>query len=212
MIAVDEAYKVGFCGNCGVGKTSLIELIWHDFVPTSSLYASTIGVAFRSRTVVLPSHNNHSTAVRLMFCDISGQESTASAVTTQFFRGLDALVVVYDITDKQTFANVKTWVARRHERTRFVILVGNKLDMAARRRAVTVDEAKRYCAENDFSFFETSATDATNVEQMTLALATRLSQNKPLSSPPPSRSSPPVSLHDGVSIADTQDKRSECGC
>jgi len=73
---------------------------------------------------------------------------------------------VYDISKQATYANVNRWLKelRDHADSNIVItLVGNKSDLK-HLRAVSTDEAKQYSADNQLSFIETSALDASNVD------------------------------------------------
>lgn len=90
------------------------------------------------------------------------------------FRGAQAAIVVYDITNQDTFGRAKVWVKelQRQASPNIVIaLAGNKADLAAK-RAVEFDEAKSYAEENGLLFMETSAKTAMNVNDIFLAIGT----------------------------------------
>ena len=89
-----------------------------------------------------------------------------------FCRGAQAAIVVYDITNQDTFGRAKVWVKelQRQASPNIVIaLAGNKADLAAK-RAVEFDEAKSYAEENGLLFMETSAKTAMNVNDIFLAI------------------------------------------
>lgn len=87
-------------------------------------------------------------------------------------RGAQAAIVVYDITNQETFGRAKIWVKelQRQASPNIVIaLAGNKADLAAK-RVVEFDEAKSYAEENGLLFMETSAKTAMNVNDIFLAI------------------------------------------
>ena len=93
-----------------------------------------------------------------------------------FCRGAQAAIVVYDITNPDTFERAKTWVKelQRQARADIVIaLAGNKSDLA-NRRMVEYEEASNYAEENSLLFMETSAKNANNVNEIFLEIARKL--------------------------------------
>ena len=85
-----------------------------------------------------------------------------------YYRGAQAAIVVYDITNADTFSRAKVWVKelQRQAAPNIVIaLAGNKVDLAAKRQ-VEVTDAQTYAEENGLIFMETSAKTAFNVEEV----------------------------------------------
>ncbi len=106
--------------------------------------------------------------------DRVGYSSTISLGLWDLFRGAQAAIVVYDITNQDTFGRAKVWVKelQRQASPNIVIaLAGNKADLAAK-RAVEFEEAKAYAEENTLLFMETSAKTAMNVNDIFLAIGT----------------------------------------
>ena len=100
---------------------------------------------------------------------------TSRAVWPQLF-GVQAAIVVYDITDANTFTKAKSLVdeIHRHDRNDMVIaLAGNKSDLGSR-RTVEYEEANAYAEEKGLLFLETSAKNANNVNEIFLAIARKL--------------------------------------
>jgi Ras-related protein Rab-1A len=83
---------------------------------------------------------------------------------------------VYDITDRESFDNVKQWL---NEIDRYAcenvnkLLVGNKSDLDSKRQ-VEFEEAKAFADERGIPFLETSAKSATNVEKAFLTMAAEI--------------------------------------
>lgn len=104
--------------------------------------------------------------IKAQIWDTAGQERYR-AITSAYYRGAVGALLVYDIAKHSTYINVSRWLKelRDHADSNIVVmLVGNKSDLK-HLRAVPTDEAKAFAAENNLSFIETSALDASNVEQ-----------------------------------------------
>merc|ERR1712183_177120 len=103
--------------------------------------------------------------IKLQIWDTAGQERFRT-ITSAYYRGADGIILVYDITDKESFNNVDDWL---DEVNRYVnertckILIGNKCDCESERQ-VSTEEAKKKAEDLGIQFIETSAKDATNVE------------------------------------------------
>ena len=94
-------------------------------------------------------------------------------ITSSYYRGAHGIIVVYDTTDAETFEHVKTWL---HEIDRYAsenvnkLLVGNKSDLTTKRQ-VDTDAAKEFAGNLNIPFLETSAKNATNVEDAFMTMA-----------------------------------------
>lgn len=98
-----------------------------------------------------------------------------------YYRGASAAIVVYDVTNKDSFTGAKSWVKelqRRGDPNVVIALAGNKADLESRRK-VEFDEAHQYAEDNDILHMETSAKTATNVKDLFIAIAQRLPKNPP---------------------------------
>jgi len=161
-------FKLVLLGESAVGKSSLVLRFvkgqFHEF------QESTIGAAFLTQTVCLDD-----TTVKFEIWDTAGQERYHS-LAPMYYRGAQAAIVVYDITNTDTFARAKTWVRELQRQARpdiVIALAGNKSDLGTR-RTVEYEEANAYSEENGLLFMETSAKNANNVNEIFLAIARKL--------------------------------------
>ncbi|CAI0462163.1 unnamed protein product [Linum tenue] len=133
-------------------------------------YISTIGVDFKIRTV-----EQDGKVIKLQIWDTAGQERFRT-ITSSYYRGAHGIIIVYDVTDEESFNNVKTWLT---EIDKFAtdsvnkLLVGNKCDLTSK-RAVPYDTAKAFADEIGIPFLETSAKSATNVEEAFMTMASEI--------------------------------------
>ena len=161
-------FKLVLLGESAVGKSSLVLRFvkgqFHDY------QESTIGAAFLTQTVCLDD-----TTVKFEIWDTAGQERYHS-LAPMYYRGAQAAIVVYDLTNKDSFSRAKAWVKelQRQASPNIVIaLAGNKTDLS-NKRAVETAEADNYATENGLLFMETSAKTAMNVSEIFIAIATKL--------------------------------------
>ncbi|CAG8608431.1 12671_t:CDS:10 [Acaulospora colombiana] len=164
----DYLFKLLLIGDSGVGKSCLL-LRFADDTYTES-YISTIGVDFKIRTIELEGKT-----VKLQIWDTAGQERFRT-ITSSYYRGAHGIIVVYDVTDTDTFTNVKQWL---QEIDRYAsegvnkLLVGNKSDLTTK-KVVEYTVAKEFAEQLGIPFLETSAKNATNVEQAFLTMAKQI--------------------------------------
>jgi Ras-related protein Rab-1A len=161
----DFLFKLLLIGDSGVGKSCLL-LRFADHTYTES-YISTIGVDFKIRTIDLGGKS-----IKLQIWDTAGQERFRT-ITSSYYRGANGIIVVYDVTDMESFNNVRQWL---NEIDKFAcegvskLLVGNKCDMT-NKKVVEFEMAKDFSDKLDIPFLETSAKNATNVEKAFLTMA-----------------------------------------
>lgn len=169
----DYLFKLVLIGDSSVGKSCLLLRFADDSFMES--YISTIGVDFRFRTVKIEDKT-----VKLQIWDTAGQERFRT-ITSAYYRGADGIIMVYDVTRKESFDHVQDWL---NEVNRYAnqglckkLLIGNKCDREADRK-VTTEEGEKFADALGVQFFETSAKTKHNVEKSFLTMASNLIEAK----------------------------------
>ena len=107
--------------------------------------------------------------------DTAGQERFRT-ITSSYYRGAHGIIVVYDVTDQESFNNVKVWlqeIDRYANENVNKLLVGNKSDLTSK-KVVDTETAKAFADELGIPFLETSAKSAANVEQSFMTMAAEI--------------------------------------
>nr|XP_047920188.1 ras-related protein Rab-37 isoform X4 [Anser cygnoides] len=141
--------------------------------------------------------------VKLQIWDTAGQERFRS-VTHAYYRDAQALLLLYDITSKMSFDNIRAWLTEIHEYAQkdvVIMLLGNKADVSSE-RAVRTEDGASLAREYGVPFMETSAKTGMNVELAFLAIAKELKQR---ALQPPDE--PRFQIHDYI---EAQQKKSGC--
>jgi len=163
-------FKIGLVGESGVGKSCLlVRWVDNDFFTEDDKY--TIGVDYKFKSVTIKDKN-----VKLQIYDTAGQERFRT-VTASFYRGAHGILLVYDITDKESFGTrVEEWLKEIKNYTPDntpIVLIGNKCDMDSK-RSVDQTIAKAFADKHNLRFMETSAKDGTNVNEAFMLLAEKV--------------------------------------
>eukprot|EP01138_Halocafeteria_seosinensis_P005346 gb/GECG01005465.1/.p1 GENE.gb/GECG01005465.1/~~gb/GECG01005465.1/.p1 ORF type:complete len:194 (+),score=36.59 gb/GECG01005465.1/:1-582(+) len=160
--------KLVLLGNTSVGKSCLVVQFvrkeWYDY------QEPTIGAAFLQQSVTLDD-----VTVKYEIWDTAGQERYRS-LAPMYYRGAGAAIVVYDITNKESFDGAKSWITelqRRGDKNCIIALAGNKSDMAEEREVHT-DEAMEYAQKMGILFKEVSAKTGENVNELFTDIARKL--------------------------------------
>jgi len=164
----DYLFKLLLIGNTAVGKSSLL-LRFSDNVFNES-FLPTIGVDFKIRTFDLSGKT-----IKLQMWDTAGQERFKT-ITSSYYKGAHGIILVYDITDKQSFRDIDNWLAEveKHANENVnKLLVGNKSDMESNRQ-VSYEEGKAYADQLGIKFLETSAKNSVNVENAFFTMANEI--------------------------------------
>lgn len=170
----DYLFKLLLIGDSGVGKSALLLRFCDKLF--NSTYITTIGVDFKIRTV-----NVNGSLVKLQIWDTAGQEKFRT-ITSTYYRGAHGIMVVYDVTSKESFENVKMWVReiQNHAGANVVkCLVGTKLDLrtpelATAGTCVSTEEGQALATELQVPFIEASAKSGDNVDSAFMDLAAKI--------------------------------------
>eukprot|EP00879_Flechtneria_rotunda_P002040 GHRR01002218.1.p1 GENE.GHRR01002218.1~~GHRR01002218.1.p1 ORF type:complete len:215 (+),score=57.19 GHRR01002218.1:336-980(+) len=162
----DFLIKLLLIGDSGVGKSCLLLRFSEDsFTPS---FITTIGIDFKIKKIFLDNK-----WVKLQIWDTAGQERFRT-ITSAYYRGAMGILLVYDVTDEASFNNIRNWMRNIEQHASDnvnKILVGNKSDMADEKRAVPYSKGQALADEYNIRFFETSAKDNVNVEEVFTSIA-----------------------------------------
>ena len=157
----DKSCQILLIGDSLVGKTCLIQRYVNGTFKDD--YISTVGLDYHTKLEII---NNLNVSVKLW--DTVGQERF-KALTASFFRNAEGVVIAYDVTNSESFDNLKFWISsiktNLFEKNIFIpiIIIGNKIDLEDMRE-ITKDVASAFAKENKFKYFETSAKTGEGVD------------------------------------------------
>lgn len=154
--------KVVIIGDANVGKTCIIDRITEDKFDATQ---PTIGALHKTKTI---------NDTLLDIWDTAGQERFKSMVP-MYYKGAKAIMVAFDITNQNSFEGAKKWFTEIESNTSNVILVivGNKSDLESK-RVVSMETAKQFADEKKITYYETSAKDNVNVNEVFTFLADKI--------------------------------------
>lgn len=195
----DYLFKLLLIGDSGVGKSCLLLRFAENTYTTD--YVSTIGVDFKIRTIELDGKT-----IKLQIWDTAGQERFKT-ITSSYYRGAHGIIIVYDVTDQESFDNVNQWL---QEIDRYAtnnvqkLLVGNKCDLTDK-KVVDYAVAKEFADSRGLKLLETSAAESTNVEQAFILMSKQIKEQM-------ANAQPEVSNKPNVSLAGTAVNSQQGGC
>ena len=155
----DSVYKILLLGDSTVGKTCF--LMRYTDNTFQEIHMSTIGLDYRLKTMTL----NSGKQVKVQIWDTAGQDRFR-AITKNYYKGAHGIILIYDVTNQQTFENVTNWINQIKEEASekvTIFLVGNKID-DEKNRKVETEEGEKLAKDFQLKFYETSAKTGINVE------------------------------------------------
>ena len=156
----DYSFKYIIIGDAYVGKSNLLLRYAHGQFKDD--YQLTIGVEFAAKNVKI-----RGKTYRIQIWDTAGQESFRS-ITRGYYKSSVCALVVYDISNKESFNNISTWIEdckNQSPKTIFFVLVGNKSDLEDKRQ-VSTEEGQELAEKYGIPFYETSAKTGTNINEI----------------------------------------------
>jgi small GTP-binding protein len=152
-------YKILLLGDSSVGKTCF--LMRYTDNTYQEIHMSTIGIDNKFKDVELEDGKK----VKIQIWDTAGQDRFRS-ITRNYYKGANGIVLIFDVTNKKSYENVKNWVKQIKEEVSSrvtIILVANKID-DVNHRIVTKEEGEKIANECGLMFFECSAKTGENIE------------------------------------------------
>jgi len=161
----DYLVKLLMLGDSDVGKSSII----HRFKDDSydPYIAASIGVDFVIKTI-----NIDGKKVKLQIWDTAGQERYR-CMSRAYYRGAMGILLVYDITEKDSFLHIANWIQNIEEDADPDVkrlLIGNKCDVE-KGRVVSLEEGKELASRHNMGFYEMSAKNNINVAEAFVAFS-----------------------------------------
>ena len=176
MSKKEAKYKILILGDSKVGKSCFLtryaDNTYHED------YLSTIGMDYKIKNYELENGN----IIKLYIWDTAGQDRFRS-ITSNYYKGADGIILIYDITKQETFNNVRNWITSIKEEAPakvVLILVGNKVD-DEKNRAVQQSEGEKIADEYNLPFLECSAKSDINVTETFDVLVKKIVEINPKS-------------------------------
>jgi len=172
-MSLDFDYLLKFIviGDSSVGKSNIISKYKEDKFDEKG--QPSIGVQFIAKNVVI-----ENTTFRLQVWDTAGQE-TFRSMTRIYYKNSSCAFIVYDITEKESFNHVESWISECKKiapETVLLVLIGNKSDLNESRE-VSYEEGLKFAEKNKMLFFETSAKNGVNIENIFKKSVENISNN-----------------------------------
>jgi small GTP-binding protein len=170
----DTTCSILLLGDSCVGKTSLISRYANGIFKDE--YIATVGLDFVSKQEIINDKN-----INVKLWDTAGQERY-KALTPSYLRGADGVVLVFDVTNSETFDNLKFWLDSlknnlgENNSLLPVVINGNKIDIDD--RDISKDDANKFAQENNYKYFETSAKSGVGVDELFREIVNQILENK----------------------------------
>ena len=167
-----KAFKIILVGESSVGKTSIMKrFIDNKF---NNEYQSTISAVNTKKIYRIDNDN----IAELNIWDTAGEEKFRT-ITKQFYKDAHGALLIYDITQKETFNKIDSWLEELVDAAPsdiIIFLIGNKIDMD-QKREVEYNDGKNFAEKNNISFYEVSAKNGNNIGSTFDILSNKIFQN-----------------------------------
>jgi len=174
MAKIDAKYKILILGDSTVGKTCFLTRYTDNTFQEE--YLASIGMDYKIKSYEKEDGNS----IKLYIWDTAGQDRFRS-ITRNYYKGADGIILIYDITNEESFNNVKNWINSIKEEAPdkvVIILVGNKVDDEENRK-IKKEKGEKISQEFKLPFFECSAKADINVNSAFEALIKKLIEINP---------------------------------
>ena len=104
--------------------------------------------------------------VKLQIWDTAGQERFKT-ILASYFRGANGILLIYDITDRESFESLTHWlneIEKNANKNIKILLIGNNCDLEEQRQ-VSYQEGKDFALKNNMNFLEVSVKDDINIKE-----------------------------------------------
>ena len=156
----EKKLKIIILGSSEVGKTCILNRYFHNEFKENVL--STVGIDFQTKFFKFDGDQK----IKVNYIDTAGQEKFR-AISVNYLKGTNGVILVFDITNKETFDLLESWLKELKDTNKSNIskvLVGNKSDLAENRE-VTVEDANKFANNINCKYFEASAKTGENINE-----------------------------------------------
>ena len=160
-----KIYKILLLGDSAVGKSCL--LLRYCDEKFQDLHLATIGLDFRLKRINLENNKK----IKVQIWDTAGQDRFL-AITKNYYRGANGILLVFDITNLSSFEHIKNWIEQIKEEAPekiIIYLVGNKID-CTNNIVISNEEGNKLAKQFSLKYYETSAKTNENVDSTFLEL------------------------------------------
>ena len=157
----DKTCQLLIIGDSSVGKTSIISRYANGTFKEE--YLATVGLDYYTKDEIIDNKT-----IQIKLWDTAGQERF-KALTQNYFRNAEGVLLVYDVTSTESFDNLKYWIKSIKDNMEQknmhipLIIIGNKIDMEDARE-INRENAEKFAGENSYKYFETSAKTGAGVD------------------------------------------------
>ena len=167
----DHKCQLLIIGDSTVGKTSILSRFANGTFNAN--YLATVGLDNFTKDETIDDKNVH-----IKIWDTAGQERF-KALTKGFFRNAEGIMIVYDVTNQETFDSLKNWIQSIKDNMGNdfmervpIVIIGNKID--SDEREVKTEDAESFCKQQNYPYFETSAKTGENIDSTVRFLAKKV--------------------------------------
>jgi len=178
--SLDHVFKILMIGDAGVGKSSILQQFTDGYF--SENLQSTIGVDFKVKAMTVMGPDEKPKRIKVTIWDTAGQERFRT-LTSSYYRGAQGIIMVYDVSRKDTFESLNMWLQEAHQfsmnggKDVVKLLVGNKIDQ---QRLVDRGTANAWARDKGMLFMEASAKTKEGITQVFTEVVQKVLENPTL--------------------------------